>query len=91
MFSFKNKIMTKVTLGCETVPFNTEKEWEDFWGNLCGDVYAFVHAQDTWNTYNKALQEIKNGKKLSGYGLYFRKWDHLVKALKVDITALLVY
>lgn len=30
MFSFKNKIMTKVTFGRETIPFDTKEEWEDF-------------------------------------------------------------
>jgi uncharacterized protein (DUF1810 family) len=55
--------MTKVILGREIVPYNTEKEWDDFWGRLAGDMYAFIHAQDLWNTYNAALQEIKNGKK----------------------------
>lgn len=55
--------MTKVIFGREVVPFNTEKEWDDFWGRLAGDMYAFIHAQNLWNTYNTALQEIKNGKK----------------------------
>lgn len=55
--------MTKVTFGRETVPFDTKEEWEDFWRNLCISDYHFLHAQDSWNTYNTALQEIKNGKK----------------------------
>ena len=55
--------MTKVTFGRETIPFDTKEEWEDFWRNLCISDYPFLHAQDSWNTYNTALQEIKNGKK----------------------------
>lgn len=55
--------MTKVIFGRETVPFDTKEEWEDFWRNLCISDHPFLHAQDSWNTYNTALQEIKNGKK----------------------------
>ena len=44
-------------------PFDTKEEWEDFWRNLCISDYPYLHAQDSWNTYNTALQEIKNGKK----------------------------
>ena len=45
--------MTKVTFGRETIPFDTKEEWEDFWRNLISD-YPFLHAQDSWNTYNTA-------------------------------------
>lgn len=32
----------------------------------------FIEAQDKWNTYDKALEEVKNGKKkLIGYGSSF--------------------
>ena len=55
--------MTKIIYGHETFPFDTEKEWDDFWGRLAVDMYPFIHAQDLWDTYNTALQEIKNGKK----------------------------
>lgn len=55
--------MTKVIRGYQTIPFDTKEEWEDFWRNLCISDYPFLHAQDFWNTYNTALQEIKNGKK----------------------------
>lgn len=76
--------MTKVTFGRETIPFDTKEEWEDFWRNLISD-YPFLHAQDYWNTYNTALQEIKmERKKPIGCGLYFHKWQYQVKGLKVN-------
>ena len=55
--------MTKASRGYQTIPFDTKEEWEDFWRNLCISDYPFLHAQDSWNTYNTALQQIKNGKK----------------------------
>ena len=76
--------MTKVIRGYQTIPFDTKEEWEDFWRNLCISDYHFLHAQDSWNTYNTALQEIKNGKKPIGCGLFFHKCQSLVKGLKVN-------
>lgn len=55
--------MTKVVFGREIVPFDTEEEWEKFWEQESGQPIRHIHAQDSWNTYNTALQEIKNGKK----------------------------
>lgn len=77
--------MTKVIRGYQTIPFDTKEEWEDFWRNLCISDYPFLHAQDSWNTYNTALQEIKmERKKPIGCGLYFHKWQNQVKGLKVN-------
>lgn len=55
--------MTKVVFGREIVPFDTEEEWEKFWERESGRPSRHIRAQDSWNTYNTALQEIKNGKK----------------------------
>ena len=57
--------MTKVVFGREIVPFDTEEEWEKFWERESGRPSRHIRAQDSWNTYNTALQEIKNGKKNS--------------------------
>ena len=77
--------MIKVIRGYQTIPFDTKEEWEDFWRNLCISDYPFLHAQDSWNTYNTALQEIKmERKKPIGCGLYFHKWQYQVKDLKVN-------
>lgn len=77
--------MTKVIRGYQTIPFDTKEEWEDFWRNLCISDHPFLHAQDSWNTYNTALQEIKmERKKPIGCGLYFHKWQYQVKGLKVN-------
>lgn len=83
--------MTKVVFGREIVPFDTEEEWEKFWERESGRPSRHIRAQDSWNTYNTALQEIKNGKKkLIGCGLYFRKWHHLAKASRVNIMVSIV-
>ena len=83
--------MTKVVFGREIVPFDTEEEWEKFWERESGRPSRHIRAQDSWNTYNTALQEIKNGeKKLTGCGLYFHKWHHLAKVSRVNIMVSIV-
>lgn len=83
--------MTKVVFGREIVPFDTEEEWEKFWERESGRPSRHIRAQDSWNTYNTALQEIKNGKKETHWMWFiFPQMASLAKVSRVNIMVSIV-
>lgn len=83
--------MTKVVFGREIVPFDTEEEWEKFWERESGRPSRHIRLKILGILTILLFKKLKMGKKkLTGCGLYFRKWHHLAKVSRVNIMVSIV-